>query len=60
LRTSESTYVNFTKGHIGHSMGAAGSLELAGNLPAFEDGIVHLGLNTDDPDEECEVRNRDS
>jgi 3-oxoacyl-[acyl-carrier-protein] synthase II len=57
FETSDSTYVNFTKGHIGHSMGAAGALELAGNIPAFEDGIVHLGLNVDDPDPECEVKN---
>ncbi len=53
----EKTYVNFSKGHIGHSMGAAGALELAGNLPAFEDGIVHLGLNVDEIDPECEMRN---
>ncbi len=34
----ESTYINNTKSIIGHAMGAAGVLELAGNLPAFEDG----------------------
>ncbi|MBL7664018.1 MAG: beta-ketoacyl-[acyl-carrier-protein] synthase family protein [Bacteriovoracaceae bacterium] len=51
---SSKTYVNFTKGHIGHCMGAAGALELAGNLSAFEDGIVHLGLNVDELDPDCE------
>ena len=32
--------VNNTKSFIGHAMGAAGALELAGNLPAFDDGVV--------------------
>lgn len=54
---SVNTYVNFTKGHIGHAMGAAGSLELAGNLPAFEDGMVHPSMNCDDLDPECAVNN---
>ena len=41
FRDCPTTYVNNTKGFIGHCMGAAGTLELAGNLPAFEDGLVH-------------------
>lgn len=53
----ENTYVNFTKGHIGHAMGAAGALELAGNLLSFEDGIVHPGINVDNLDPECEMNN---
>ena len=48
--------VNNTKGFIGHAMGAAGALELAGNLPSFEDGVVHPCLNLDTPDPECEIR----
>ncbi len=51
------TYVNFTKGHIGHAMGAAGSLELAGNLPSLEDAIIHPGINCDELDPECAVDN---
>lgn len=47
------TYVNNTKGFIGHCMGAAGSLELAGNLPAFEDGIVHPCHNVENLDPAC-------
>jgi 3-oxoacyl-[acyl-carrier-protein] synthase II len=31
------THINNTKSFIGHCMGAAGALELAGNLPSFED-----------------------
>ena len=38
---SDKTHFNNTKSFIGHSMGAAGALELAGNLDAFDDGVVH-------------------
>ncbi|MBQ2039181.1 MAG: beta-ketoacyl-[Thermoguttaceae bacterium] len=38
---SKKTYINNTKSFIGHAMGAAGVLELAGNLPSFNDGVVH-------------------
>ena len=34
-------------------MGAAGALELAGNLPAFEDNICHPTINVDQLDPEC-------
>lgn len=54
---SSKTYVNFTKGHIGHAMGAAGALELAGNLPSFEDGMIHPSMNCEDLDPECAVKN---
>ena len=54
---SEKTYVNFTKGHIGHSMGAAGALELAGNIPSLEDGLIHPGINVEELDEECMIKN---
>lgn len=54
---SSKTYVNFTKGHIGHAMGAAGALELAGNIPSFEDGIIHPGMNVTELDPECEIKN---
>jgi 3-oxoacyl-[acyl-carrier-protein] synthase II len=49
--------VNNTKSYIGHSMGAAGALELAGNLPSFEDGWVHPTINVDKLDPECELSN---
>jgi 3-oxoacyl-[acyl-carrier-protein] synthase II len=51
------TYVNNTKSIIGHAMGAAGVLELAGNLPSFTDGIVHPTINIDNLDPECAVNN---
>lgn len=47
------TAVNNTKSFIGHAMGAAGALELAGNLPAFADGICHATINVDQLDPDC-------
>jgi 3-oxoacyl-[acyl-carrier-protein] synthase II len=52
-----STYVNNTKSIIGHAMGAAGVLELAGNLPSFDDNIVHPTINIDTLDSECALSN---
>jgi len=57
FESSSKTYVNFTKGHIGHAMGAAGALELAGNIPSFEDGIVHPGMNVTELDPDCAIPN---
>lgn len=51
------TYVNNTKGYIGHAMGAAGALELAGNLGAFEDLTVHPSINVDELDPKCALPN---
>jgi 3-oxoacyl-[acyl-carrier-protein] synthase II len=45
--------VNNTKSFIGHAMGAAGALELAGNLPSFDDGVCHPTINVDRLDPEC-------
>ena len=50
-------YINNTKSFIGHAMGAAGALELAGNLPSFEDYIVHPTINLDHLDPECNLSN---
>jgi 3-oxoacyl-[acyl-carrier-protein] synthase II len=47
------TWINNTKSFIGHCMGAAGALELAGNLPAFDDLVVHPTINVDDLDPAC-------
>ena len=51
------TYINNTKSFIGHTMGAAGALELAGNIPSFEDLIVHPTINVDEIDPKCELLN---
>lgn len=48
--------VNNTKSYIGHAMGAAGALELAGNLPSFRDGVVHPTINLEQIDPECQLK----
>lgn len=52
---SENTLINNTKSFIGHAMGAAGVLELSGNLSSFTDGMVHATINVDQLDPECEL-----
>lgn len=47
------TWINNTKSFIGHCMGAAGALELAGNLPSFVDRIVHPTINIEELDPAC-------
>jgi 3-oxoacyl-[acyl-carrier-protein] synthase II len=49
------TLFNNTKSFIGHAMGAAGALELAGNLPAFRDRVCHPTINLDRLDPHCEL-----
>ena len=53
--TSDRVLFNNTKSFIGHAMGAAGALELAGNLPSFGDGVCHATINLDRVDPECEL-----
>jgi len=50
-------YINNTKSFIGHAMGAAGALELAGNLGSFDDNVVHPTINLTEPDPRCAMRN---
>ena len=54
---SQRTHFNNTKSYIGHAMGAAGALELAGNLPAFDDGLCHPTINLDQLDPACALDN---
>jgi 3-oxoacyl-[acyl-carrier-protein] synthase II len=50
-------HINATKALIGHCMGAAGALELAGNILSFEDDIVHATHFIDKLDPECQLDN---
>jgi len=50
---SQRTSFNNAKSFIGHAMGAAGALELGGNLPAFNDGVCHPTINVERLDPEC-------
>lgn len=54
-RRSTPPHINNTKSFIGHAMGAAGALELAGNLPSFDDGVVHPTINVDELDPQCDI-----
>jgi 3-oxoacyl-[acyl-carrier-protein] synthase II len=54
---SKTTFVNATKGFIGHAMGAAGALELAGNIPSFTDNYIHPAKKIIDLDPACTVKN---
>ncbi len=47
-------HLNNTKGYIGHAMGAAAALELAGNIPSFQDNIIHPTINLYNLDPQCE------
>jgi 3-oxoacyl-[acyl-carrier-protein] synthase II len=49
------TSINNTKSLIGHTMGAAGALELAGNLPSLKDRTCHPTINVDELDPECDL-----
>ncbi len=53
---SDNTLINATKGFIGHCMGAAGALELAGNIPSFTDNMVHGCRNIEELDPECQIK----
>ena len=53
----DGVFVNNTKSFIGHAMGAAGALELAGNLGSFDDGVIHATINVQELDPRCAVRN---
>ncbi len=55
--TDSCPYVNNTKGHIGHTMGAAGALELAGNIPSFTDNTIHPCMNVNNIDPACALDN---
>jgi 3-oxoacyl-[acyl-carrier-protein] synthase II len=57
FKNCPNTHINNTKSIIGHAMGAAGVLELAGNLPAFEDNRVHPTINVDTLDPACALQN---
>lgn len=57
LGSTSHAYVNNTKSYIGHAMGAAGALELAANIPSFEDNLIHPTINVDNLDPACEIPN---
>ncbi len=53
----KNVHINATKGFIGHAMGAAGALELAGNIPSFTDGYIHPCKKIENLDPACALPN---
>ena len=47
--------VSSTKSMIGHSLGAAGSLDAAACIKTITDGMVHPTVNLDTPDPSCDL-----
>jgi 3-oxoacyl-[acyl-carrier-protein] synthase II len=56
FKDNPKVFINNTKSYIGHCMGAAGALELSGNLGSFEDKVVHPTINVDELDPECALQ----
>ena len=46
---------NSTKSIIGHTLGAAGAIELVLTLKSMEHSVVHPTINLDEPDPECDL-----
>ncbi|MFA5115797.1 MAG: beta-ketoacyl-ACP synthase II [Candidatus Omnitrophota bacterium] len=47
--------ISSTKSMIGHTIGAAGALEICAAILALEKGIIHPTINQDNPDPECDL-----
>jgi 3-oxoacyl-[acyl-carrier-protein] synthase II len=47
--------ISSTKSMIGHTIAAAGVLEICAALLALEKGIIHPTINQEDPDPECDL-----
>jgi 3-oxoacyl-[acyl-carrier-protein] synthase II len=48
-----STPVSCMKGHIGHTLGAAGAIELAAGLKMMETGVIYPTRNLENVSEDC-------
>ena len=47
--------VSSTKGHIGHSLGATGALELIFCVKALNEGVIPPTINLETPDPQCDL-----
>jgi 3-oxoacyl-[acyl-carrier-protein] synthase II len=52
---AERVPVSAAKSMLGHSMGAAGALEVAACLQTFATGVIHPTINLDTPDPLCDL-----
>jgi len=46
--------VSSLKGHIGHTLGASGSIELIASLIMMEKSLIYPTLNLEEPDRDCQ------
>ena len=46
--------VSSLKGHIGHTLGASGSIELIASLIMMEKNLIYPTLNLEEPDKDCQ------
>lgn len=49
----ENVPVNSLKGHLGHTMGASGALELIASIAGWNEGVFYGTLNLENPDLRC-------
>lgn len=49
----DSVPVSCIKGHIGHTLGAAGAIELAASLKMMEEGVIYPTLNLENISPDC-------
>ena len=53
--SARSVAISSTKGHLGHALGASGSIEMILSILASYDGVIPPTINLDTPDPSCDL-----
>lgn len=53
--SAKSVAISSTKGHLGHALGASGSIEMILSILACYDGVIPPTINLDTPDPACDL-----
>jgi 3-oxoacyl-[acyl-carrier-protein] synthase II len=53
--SARSVAISSTKGHLGHALGASGSIEMILSILACYDGVIPPTINLDTPDPACDL-----
>ncbi|MCY3012169.1 MAG: beta-ketoacyl-ACP synthase II [Planctomycetota bacterium] len=53
--SARSVAISSTKGHLGHALGASGSIEMILSILACYDGVIPPTINLDTPDPSCDL-----